>query len=69
LSFQREKRIFHQLKKAEKPWQESERFKKVASKHGKITELLVSASDDRTVYLWDPTNIEKSPQLVCIVVV
>ncbi|KAI0125618.1 WD domain-containing protein [Xylariales sp. AK1849] len=31
-----------------------ERFKKAATKQGKVTERLLSASDDFTMYLWDP---------------
>ena len=38
-----------------------ERFEKAASRHGKIIELLVSASDDCIVYLWDPTNLGEKP--------
>jgi len=38
-----------------------ERFEKAASRQGKIVELLVSASDDCTVYLWDPTNLGEKP--------
>lgn len=38
-----------------------ERFEKAANKKGKITELLVSASDDCTVYLWDPINLLQKP--------
>lgn len=38
-----------------------ERFEKVARKQGQITELLVSASDDFVVYLWDPINLGKKP--------
>lgn len=38
-----------------------ERFEKAATRQGKIAELLVSASDDCTVYLWDPTNLGEKP--------
>jgi ribosome assembly protein 4 len=38
-----------------------ERFEKAASRQGKIIELLVSASDDCIVYLWDPTNLGEKP--------
>ncbi|KAH8703410.1 putative ribosome biogenesis protein Rsa4 [Talaromyces proteolyticus] len=35
------------------------RFEKAATINGKITERLVSASDDFTMYLWDPENSTK----------
>jgi ribosome assembly protein 4 len=38
-----------------------ERFEKLASRHGEIIELLVAASDDCIVYLWDPTNLGEKP--------
>lgn len=38
-----------------------ERFEKAATRQGKIAEMLVSASDDCIVYLWDPTNLGEKP--------
>ncbi|KAK4129097.1 WD40 repeat-like protein [Parathielavia appendiculata] len=38
-----------------------ERFEKAAKIQGKIAERLVSASDDFTMYLWDPTNNGNKP--------
>jgi WD40 repeat protein len=35
------------------------RFEKAATKDGKIIERLVSASDDNTIFLWDPQNSQK----------
>ncbi|KAJ4297375.1 ribosome assembly [Collariella sp. IMI 366227] len=38
-----------------------ERFEKAAKIQGKVAERLVSASDDFTMYLWDPTNNGNKP--------
>ncbi|KAK4044343.1 ribosome assembly protein 4 [Parachaetomium inaequale] len=38
-----------------------ERFEKAAKIQGKVAERLVSASDDFTMYLWDPTNNGTKP--------
>lgn len=38
-----------------------ERFEKAATVGGKVVERLVSASDDFTMYLWDPVNEGKKP--------
>ncbi len=38
-----------------------ERYEKVAKVQGKIAERLVSASDDCTLYLWDPINQGTKP--------
>lgn len=38
-----------------------ERFEKVAKVHGKFVERLVSASEDFTMFLWDPVNAGTKP--------
>ncbi|KAJ1331008.1 ribosome assembly protein 4 [Microdochium nivale] len=45
----------------EKRTKAKERFEKAATFGGKITERLVSASDDFTMYLWDPENNGTKP--------
>lgn len=44
---------------AEKVEVAKKRFEKAATVQGKITERLVSASDDFTMYLWDPASSTK----------
>lgn len=38
-----------------------ERFEKAAGQGGKVVERVVSASDDFTMFLWDPVNAGKKP--------
>ena len=38
-----------------------ERFEKAATVQGKIVERLISASDDFTIFLWDPVNAGTKP--------
>jgi WD40 repeat protein len=35
-----------------------ERFAEIATKEGRITEKMISASDDNTIFLWDPSAID-----------
>ena len=44
---------------AEKIAKAKERFEKAATINGEITERLVSASDDQTLYLWHPSKSQK----------
>ncbi|TPX18338.1 uncharacterized protein E0L32_011749 [Thyridium curvatum] len=45
----------------EKRAKAKERFEKAATMAGKISERVVSASDDFTIYLWDPSNKGTKP--------
>lgn len=42
-----------------KSWKQNKRFEKAATVNQKIVEHLVSASDDNTMFLWDPPNSQK----------
>jgi ribosome assembly protein 4 len=45
----------------EKKQKAKERFEKVANVKGTLVETMVSASDDFTMYLWDPVQSKDKP--------
>ncbi|KAL9597491.1 MAG: hypothetical protein Q9219_005124 [cf. Caloplaca sp. 3 TL-2023] len=52
---------------AEKHAKAKERFEKAATVNNRITERLVTASDDNTIYLWDPSSSSSSTKpIACL---